>query len=316
MFKIIVRRLFALIISLFLIASATFFLLAAVPGDALSAQTDKLPAATRRQVYKNTGLDQPVLKRYQITMLNMAKGDFGTSIADPGTTMHTVIQQKLPPSARLGIQQIIFGIPLGLLLGVLAAVYKNTWVDRVITVLSLLLMSVPSLILGLLLQSYLGGTLGLFPIIGWPEGSALWFGGWAYTILPTIAGGLGYIAVYARLLKNSMLDVLSSDYVLTAKTKGLPQHRVVLNHVIRNTSIPIITSLPVTVAFSITGSVFVESIFVIPGVGQYFVQALTNRDVPIIMGETVLLAALYIMTLFITDLLYMAVDPRIKLYQN
>ena len=113
-----------------------------------------------------------------------------------------------------------------------------------------------------------------------------------------------------------MLDVLSSDYVLTAKTKGLTGRRVVMNHVVRNAAIPIITSLPVTVAFSITGSVFVESIFVIPGIGQYFVQALTNRDVPIIMGETVLLAALYIVTLFITDLLYMAVDPRIKLYQN
>lgn len=316
MLKVILRRLIALLISLFLIASATFFLLAAVPGDALSAQTDKLPAATRKQVYKNTGLDQPVLKRYGITMTNMLHGDFGTSIADPGMTMKTVIQEKLPPSARLGLQQILFGVPLGLLLGILAAVYKNRWVDRGVTVVSLLLMSVPSLILGLLLQSYFGGKLGLFPIIGWPEGSDLWFGGWAYTILPTLAGGLGYIASYARLLKNSMLDVLSSDYVLTARTKGLPGWRVVSEHVIRNAAIPIITSLPVTVAFSITGSVFVESIFVIPGVGQYFVQALTNRDVPIIMGETVLLAALYIVTLFITDLLYMAVDPRIKLYQS
>jgi len=316
MLKVILRRLVALIISLFLIASATFFLLAAVPGDALSAQTDKLPAATRKQVYQNTGLDKPVLQRYEITMTNMLHGDFGSSIADPGMNMHTVLQEKLPLSARLGLQQVLFGIPLGLLLGILAAVYKNTWIDRSITIVSLLLMSVPSLILALLLQSYFGGTLGWFPIIGWPEGSDLWLGGWSYTILPTLAGGLGYIASYARLLKNSMLDVLSSDYVLTAKTKGLTGRRVVMNHVVRNAAIPIITSLPVTVAFSITGSVFVESIFVIPGVGQYFVQALTNRDVPIIMGETVLLAALYILTLFITDLLYMAVDPRIKLYQN
>ncbi|WP_262315780.1 ABC transporter permease [Lacticaseibacillus parakribbianus] len=316
MFKIILRRLVELFVSLFLIASATFFLLAAVPGDALSAQTDRLPAATRRQVYANTGLDKPVLERYGLTMVKMLHGDFGTSIVDPSETMSRVLAEKLPPSARLGLQEMLIGIPLGLLLGVLAAVFKNTWVDRLITVAVLLLMSVPSLIIALLLQSYFGGKLGWFPIIGWPEGAQLWWGGWSYTILPTIAGGLGYIAAYARLLKNSMLDVLSADYVLTARAKGLSEPRIVLHHVIRNAAIPIVTSLPVTVAFGITGSVFVESIFVIPGVGQYFVQALTNRDVPIVMGETVLLAALYIVTLFLTDLLYMAVDPRIKLYQD
>ncbi|WP_225048488.1 ABC transporter permease [Lacticaseibacillus kribbianus] len=316
MFKIILRRLVELAVSLFLIASATFFLLAAVPGDALSAQTDRLPAATRRQVYANTGLDKPVLERYGLTMVKMLHGDFGTSIVDPSETISRVLAEKLPPSARLGLQEMLIGIPLGLLLGVLAAVFKNTWIDRLITVAVLLLMSVPSLIIALLLQSYFGGRLGWFPIIGWPEGDQLWWGGWSFTVLPTIAGGLGYIAAYARLLKNSMLDVLSADYVLTARAKGLSEPAIVLHHVIRNAAIPIITSLPVTVAFGITGSVFVESIFVIPGVGQYFVQALTNRDVPIVMGETVLLAALYIVTLFVTDLLYMAVDPRIKLYQD
>lgn len=314
--KLIIRRFIELFISLFLIASATFFLLAAVPGDALSAQTDKLPASTRAQVYKNTGLDKPVLERYGITMNNMLHGKFGESISDSSVTMSSLIQERLPVSARLGIQQMLLGIPLGLLLGILAAVYKNTYLDRFITILSLLLMSVPSLVLGLLLQSYFGGKLGWFPIIGWPSDDELWFGGWSYTILPTIAGGISYIAGYTRLLKNSMVDVASSEYVLTARAKGLSEPRVVMRHIVRNAFIPIITSLPVTLAFGITGSVFIESIFVIPGIGQYFVTALTNRDVPIVMGETVLLAALYIVTLFITDILYTLVDPRIKLYQK
>lgn len=243
----------------------------------------------------------------------MLHGEFGESIVTPGETLSGALKEKLPASARLGLQQMIIGIPLGLLLGILAAVYKNTWIDRSVTVVSLLLISVPSLVLGLLLQSFFGGKLGLFPIIGWPEGSQMWLGGWSYTILPTIAGGMSYIAAYARLLKNSMLDVLSSNYIQTAYAKGISGRNVIMHHVVRNAFIPLITSLPVTIAFGITGSVFIESIFVIPGIGQFFVQALTNRDVPIILGETVFLATIYIVSLFVTDVFYTLVDPRIKL---
>ncbi|WP_244968366.1 ABC transporter permease [Weissella paramesenteroides] len=309
----IAKRAVELLISLFLIATATFFLLAAIPGDALSAQTDRLPEEARAQVYKNSGLDKPVLERYAITVNSMLHGEFGESIVTPGETLSGALKEKLPASARLGLQQMIIGIPLGLLLGILAAVYKNTWIDRSVTVISLLLISVPSLVLGLLLQSFFGGKLGLFPIIGWPEDSEMWLGGWSYTILPTIAGGMSYIAAYARLLKNSMLDVLSSNYIQTAYAKGISGRKVIMHHVVRNAFIPLITSLPVTIAFGITGSVFIESIFVIPGIGQFFVQALTNRDVPIILGETVFLATIYIVSLFVTDVFYTLVDPRIKL---
>lgn len=309
----IAKRAVELLISLFLIATATFFLLAAIPGDALSAQTDRLPEEARAQVYKNSGLDKSVLERYAITVNSMLHGEFGESIVTPGETLSGALKEKLPASARLGLQQMIIGIPLGLLLGILAAVYKNTWIDRSVTVISLLLISVPSLVLGLLLQSFFGGKLGLFPIIGWPEDSEMWLGGWSYTILPTIAGGMSYIAAYARLLKNSMLDVLSSNYIQTAYAKGISGKKVIMHHVVRNAFIPLITSLPVTIAFGITGSVFIESIFVIPGIGQFFVQALTNRDVPIILGETVFLATIYIVSLFVTDVFYTLVDPRIKL---
>ncbi|KAA8438332.1 ABC transporter permease [Weissella paramesenteroides] len=313
MLRMIAKRAVELLISLFLIATATFFLLAAIPGDALSAQTDRLPEEARAQVYKNSGLDKPVLERYAITVNSMLHGEFGESIVTPGETLSGALKEKLPSSARLGLQQMIIGIPLGLLLGILAAVYKNTWIDRSVTVISLLLISVPSLVLGLLLQSFFGGKLGLFPIIGWPEDSEMWLGGWSYTILPTIAGGMSYIAAYARLLKNSMLDVLSSNYIQTAYAKGISGRKVIMHHVVRNAFIPLITSLPVTIAFGITGSVFIESIFVIPGIGQFFVQALTNRDVPIILGETVFLATIYIVSLFVTDVFYTLVDPRIKL---
>lgn len=158
----IAKRAVELLISLFLIATATFFLLAAIPGDALSAQTDRLPEEARAQVYKNSGLDKPVLERYAITVNSMLHGEFGESIVTPGETLSGALKEKLPASARLGLQQMIIGIPLGLLLGILAAVYKNTWIDRSVTVISLLLISVPSLVLGFVTTKFFRWQIGAF----------------------------------------------------------------------------------------------------------------------------------------------------------
>ena len=175
----------------------------------------------------------------------------------------------------------------------------------------MLLISVPHLIFGLLLQKVFAGNLRWFPTIGWPAGKDLWVGGWEYTFLPTLTGCFTYVATYARLLKTSMLDVINQDYVLTAESKGLSRAAVVRRHILRNSFIPVMTQLPMSVAMCITGSFFIESIFSIPGIGQYFVTAVNNQDLSIVLGETVLLAALYIVVLFITDILYVLVDPRI-----
>ena len=179
--------------------------------------------------------------------------------------------------------------------------------------LSVLLISIPNLIFGLMLQKIFAGNLKVLPTIGWPAGKDLWFGGWEYTILPTLTGCFSYIATYARLLKTSMLDVINQDYVLTAESKGLSRGQIIRRHILRNSFIPVITQLPMSVAMCITGSFFIESIFSIPGIGQYYVTAVNNQDLSIIMGETVIIAALYIGVLFITDLLYVVVDPRISL---
>jgi oligopeptide transport system permease protein len=164
-----------------------------------------------------------------------------------------------------------------------------------------------------MLQKIFAGTLKVLPTIGWPSGKELWFGGWKYTILPTLTGCFSYIATYARLLKTSMLDVINQDYVLTAESKGLSRSAIVRRHILRNSFIPVMTQLPMSVAMCITGSFFIESIFSIPGIGQYYVTAVNNQDLSIVMGETVLLAILYIIVLFVTDILYVVVDPRIAL---
>lgn len=302
-----------MIFTLFVIATATFFLLAAVPGDALTARTDKMPEQIKENLYRKYGLDKPILERYVITMKGLLKGDFGESIIFEGETVPSILKTKGPISIRLGVQQLILGVGIGLIFGVLAAVKKGTWVDYLVVTFSIILISVPHLIFGMLLQKVFAGTLRWFPVIGWPKGDELWLGGWKYTVLPTLTGCFVYIASYARLLKTSMLDVMNQDYILTAESKGLSRWQVIRKHVIRNSFIPIITNLPMSIAMCITGSFFIEKIFSIPGIGLYYVNAVSGRDVTIVMGQTVIIAAMYIVVVFMTDILYTVVDPRIRI---
>ena len=313
MVKYLIRRMAEMILTLFLIATATFFLLEAVPGDPLTQRADKLSPSVKENLYKKYGLDKPMMERYVITMKGICVGDFGESFVYAGQTVQGLIKDRLPVSARLGFQQVILGVTAGLLLGILAAIKRGTIADYMVIALSVLLISVPHLIFGLLLQKIFAGNLKMFPTIGWPVGKDLWLGGWEYTVLPTLTGCFTYVATYARLLKTSMLDVINQEYVLTAESKGLSNAAIIRKHILRNSFIPVITQLPMSIAMCITGSFFIESIFSIPVIGQYYVTAVNNQDLSIIMGETVILAALYVVVLFITDLLYIVVDPRISL---
>lgn len=313
MIKYVIRRFFELLLALFFIASATFFLTAAAPGDPLISRTMALPEASRDAIYAKYGLDKPLMERYVITMKGMLHGDFGESVVYQGQTLQDIIREKLPVSARLGIQQLVFGVLIGLMLGVLAAVKRETWIDRLIVVFAVLLMSVPELVLGLMFQKYFAGTLKWFPVIGWPSGKELWLGGWKYTILPTLSGALLYIAQYSRLLKTSILDVLDQDYILTARSKGLSEPEIIWSHIMRNSFIPIVTRLPMSFATCLTGSFLIEKIFSIPGIAAYYIEAVQANDLSIVLGETVFLAALYIVVLFLTDILYTVVDPRIRI---
>ena len=313
--KYITRRFFEMIITLFLIGTATFFLLGAIPGTAIDKKIQKLPEATKQVVIEKYGYDKPIVERYFITLKNyIVNQEFGESIVRAGDTVSSIVKAKMPVSARLGIQQILVGVTLGLLLGIIAAMNRGKIVDYIILVGAMLFASVPSLVLSFLLQKYLAkGPIFNLPIIGWPKGSEIWFGGWEYTILPTLAGAGGYLAYYTRLMKTSMLDSINQEYTLTARSKGLSEVAIVKRHVLRNSFIPIVTVLPVAISGVISGSFFIERVFAIPGAGQYFIQATTDRDVPILMGLTLLYAAIYIISIFISDILYTIVDPRIRL---
>ncbi len=315
MAKYIVRRVMEMLVTLFLIVTATFFLLSAIPGNALTSKIAKLPQTVQTKIIEKYGYDKPVAERYVITMKGLIiNGDFGESIIRPGETFNKNLKAKLPVTVRLSIQQILLGVTLGILLGIIAAMKRGSFWDKVILVGAMILVSMPSLVVSLLLQKYCAnGELLKLPIIGWPKGKDLWFGGWKFTILPTIAGSCSFIAYYSRLTKTSMLESINQEYTLTARAKGLSEMQIVKNHVVRNSFIPIITVLPTTVAGILTGSLFIERVFSIPGMGRYYIEAVQGRDIPIVLAGTTFYAIITVITMLITDILYVIVDPRIKI---
>ncbi|WP_313071321.1 ABC transporter permease [Lacrimispora sp.] len=315
MAKYIMRRVLEMLITLLLIVTATFFLLSAIPGNALTSKIAKLPKTVQTKIIQKYGYDKPVIERYVITMKGLIiKGDFGESIIRPGETFVKNLKAKLPVTIRLSIQQILLGVTAGILLGIIAAMKRGSYWDKLILVGAMFLVSMPSLVISLLLQKYCAnGDFLKLPIIGWPKGKELWLGGWKYTILPTIAGSCSFIAYYSRLTKTSMLESINQEYTLTARAKGLSEMQIVKNHVIRNSFIPIITVLPSTVAGILTGSLFIERVFSIPGMGRYYIEAVQGRDIPIVLAGTTFYAIITVITMLITDILYGIVDPRIKI---
>ncbi|MDR1588929.1 MAG: ABC transporter permease [Oscillospiraceae bacterium] len=303
--KYALRKLGLMVVTLAIIASATFFLVNAVPGNPIAARTLRMPETVKAELYAKYGFDKPLWPRYVITMRGLLRGDFGMSAVYEGDTVPNIIASKLPVSARLGLQQMLVGVTLGILLGVVSALKNGRAADFAIIALAAFAVSIPQLVFSLLLQKFFAGAKTGLPIIGWS--------GFKSTILPTIAGAFVYTSFYARLMKSSILDVIGQEYIMTAESKGISGFRVVTRHVLRNAFVPIITYLPMTVAMCVTGSFFVESVFTIPGLGYYYVKSVQQRDLSMVMGLTVFIAALLLAVVFVTDILYKLVDPRIRL---
>ena len=310
MLKFIAKRIGYMFITLFVIISITFFLMNTLPGSPIENGAKRLPEQVRVNMMKKWGLDQPIQKRYVMYLKNLIKGDLGESIITPGLSAKSVIKDKFPASARLGLQAVFFGLVIGIVLGIIAALKKNSWVDYSVMVTAIIGVSVPSFVLAALLQKALGGKF--LPVIGWPSEN-VWFSGFEYTILPTIALCMGNIAIFARYMRTSVLDTLSQDYILTAEAKGVSNIGVVRGHILRNSLIPIITILGPQIAGVLTGSFVIEKIFSIPGLGQYFVESITGRDYTMIMATTLFFSFLFIVALLVVDILYVIIDPRIRL---
>jgi len=304
MFKFTLKRFGYMLLTLFIASSITFMLIHAMPGDPLAVAARKLPEQIKANYYAKYGLDKPLLTQYGLFVKNAVKGDLGQSLASPGRSVTDTIVRHAPISAQIGGQGILLGVTIGILLGIVAAFKRGKWPDYLVMFIAIVGISVPSFVVASLLQFFFTVKLRVLPTTGWGE--------LKHTILPTIALSLSPIATYARYMRANCLDVIGQDYIITAKAKGVSNVSLVFKHVIRNAILPAITLLGPQVAGIFTGSFVVESIFSIPGLGQYFVSAITDRDYTMIMGQSIFVSALFIVALFLVDIIYGLVDPRIR----
>lgn len=312
MTKYIIKRIGIMIFTLFIIATLTFFLINAIPGKPLANAAKSLPPEVQASFEAKYGLDQPIMTRYGKYITGLVTGDMGISIQYKGKEVTQIIKEQFPASIRLGVQSMIISTIIGIFFGIIAAFKRNKWQDHAIMFFSTLLISIPGLVAGLFLLLYLGGK-GDLPTVGWYNESQTFFEGFKYTILPSLALSLGAIASNARFMKSSVMDVMNQDYILTAQAKGLNRFKIVWKHITRNSMVPMVTLLAPRFAAVITGSILIEKLFSIPGIGGELLGAITNRDYSVVMSLTVFFAAIYILSLLIVDICYVLLDPRIRI---
>lgn len=304
MLKFIGKRLAYGLVAMFIIATLTFFLVHAIPGDPMSAKANMLPPEAFENFRIKYGLDKPVLEQYLIYIKNLLKGDLGDSLIYIGRSVNDVIKEHAPVSGLLSIPAVILQVLIGVSLGVIAAFFRNRLPDKIILVLVIVGVCVPSFVISSLLQYSFSIKYKMLPVYGW--------GNIKHFILPVTAMVIGGLAGYAKYMRNSTLGVISEDYILVARSKGISKMNLIINYILRNALIPIVTMIPPAIAFIFAGSFIIESIFGIPGLGKYFVSAVNDLDYPMIMGLTVFISFLYIVSLIVVDILYGLVDPRIR----
>lgn len=304
MAKYITKRIVYMFLSLFLIASFTFVLMKLLPGSPL-ASASKLSIEQREVVYEKYGLNDPIPVQYVRYMGNLAKGDFGESFQYKSVNVRDLIIKKLNYSVLLGSQALIFGTLIGIVLGMIAALKQNTVWDYGSTIIAIIGISVPSFVFAALLQYVFAVELKWLPVGLWE--------GWKSSILPSIALAMGPVAIAARFIRTEMIEVLSSDYILLARAKGANWFEIAFKHAFRNALIPLITILGPVAAGLLTGSLVVEQIFAVPGIGEQFVKAIHSNDFAIIMGTTMFFSIFLIVIILIVDILYGIIDPRIRL---
>ncbi|MGN8230543.1 ABC transporter permease [Paenibacillus polymyxa] len=301
----ILKRLFTMFITLWIIVTLTFIIMHIIPGDPFSNDSKTIPEAVLQNMRARYNLDKPLAVQYVLYLKNLLVLDMGPSIQSKTTDVNMLIARGFPPSALLGIQSIVVAIIAGISLGTLAALHHNRPLDYISMFIAIVGISVPSFILAPLLIKYVAVQWYLLPVASW--------GTWQHTVLPSLALAVSPLAVIARFMRTSMLEVMHEEYIRTAKAKGLSSWAVVLRHGLRNALIPVLSFIGPLFASVITGTFVVEKIFAIPGIGKYFVDSIFNRDYPVIMGTTIFYSAILVVTLFLIDISYRLVDPRIKL---
>jgi len=309
MLPYLIRRIIGLVVVFVLVSILAFGLMHSVPGGPFDEEKQPLPPAAKANILHKYGLDRPIWEQYLKYMGSALQGDFGISFQSPTESVIQLIGRTWPTSIQLGMLAILVAFSTGLGGGILAALKQNTWVDYVVTFISTLGLTVPSFVIAIWLLLIFSVNLHWLPTGGWPSNG----GDWTSMILPVITLALGPSAIMARYTRANMVEVIRADYIRTARAKGLGERTVVLRHAMRNALIPMITIMAPQIPNLITGTIFVEVIFRVPGLGKFFVSSIYLRDYPMIMATMLLVAMLWSITYLISDIMYTVLDPRIRL---
>lgn len=303
MLNYIIRRLLGAIPTLFIIIAVSFVLVRAAPGGPFDKER-KVPAEVEAKLIQQYHLDEPLPQQFLRYLGGLAQGDFGPSFKYKDFTVSELIAQGFPTSLTLGLAAITLALIVGISLGIWAALRQNSWVDYMSVGTAMLGIAVPNFVIAPVMTLVFGLMLGWLPVGGWGS-----FSNW---ILPVIALAIPQVASVTRLTRASMLEVLGSNFVRTARAKGLPEMVTITRHAIRAALMPVVSYLGPAIANIVTGSVIVEQIFGIPGIGRYFVQGAINRDYTLVLGATILFGALVIICNLIADICYGLLDPKVR----
>lgn len=299
----IVKRVLLAVFTVFLVITITFFVMRAIPGGPFLAE--KSPSAeVMAALEAKYGLDKPLWEQYITYLSDLIHGDFGPSIKNRGRNVIDLIMEGFTISAKNGLWAAGIAIAIGLTLGAIAAVFHNKWIDKLIMVLTSALVAMPSFVIATILLLLFCIVWPVLPANGNTEGGL---------ILPIVSLALYPMSYITRLTRSSMLDVMGQDYIRTARAKGVSNTKVIFKHALKNAVTPVITYVGPMIAFILTGSLVVEKVFAVPGLGDYFFSSITNRDYPMVMGTTIFLATLMVIMTLISDILYKVFDPRVDL---
>ena len=303
MAKYILKRIGLSIVTLLVLTTIVFVLVRLMPGDPFSS--DKMTPEIRANMEAYYGLDKSLPEQYITYMNNLLHGVLGYSMKYVNQSVNRIIADAFPYSADLGIRALIFAVIFGVTLGVVASLNRGKKLDAVCIIIAIIGTSIPDFIMGSLLQYFFGIRWGLLPVAQYTSV--------AHTILPSIAVGFYTLAMVSRLMRASMLEVVTSDYTKTAKAKGLSKWRITIKHQIRNAIMPVVTVLGPLVASVLTGTFVIEALFAIPGLGKHYVQSISNNDYTLVLGMTIFFGAFLILMNLVVDILYGIIDPRIRL---
>ncbi|CAM2967149.1 MULTISPECIES: oligopeptide ABC transporter permease OppB [Vibrio] len=305
MLKFIAKRIFEAIPTMLVLITISFFLMRFAPGNPFSSERP-LPPEVMANIEAKYGLDKPVFEQYTTYLTNVVQGDFGPSFKYLDYSVNELISVALPVSAKVGFIAFIFTVIMGVTVGTIAALKQNTWVDYTIMSTAMLGVVMPSFVLAPALIYLFSLHWNLFPAGGWQDGSL------KYLVLPVIGMSLLYVATFARITRGSMIETLNSNFIRTARAKGLSYRYIIVKHALKPALLPVVSYMGPAFVGIITGSVVIETIFGLPGIGKLFVNAAFNRDYSLVMGVTILIGFLFILFNAIVDILLAMIDPKIR----